>query len=1077
MAEERRLVTVFFADVVGSTELGESLDPEDIRALLARFYAVAREVITGHGGTLEKFIGDAVMAVFGLPHAHGDDPQRALAAALELRDRMRVDDKLGTPLPVRIGINTGEVVAAREDRAGDFLITGDAVNIAARLQQAAEPWAILCGERTARAARGFHFATPRTIDAKGKTEPVQALPLLGRVPVVALRVPLVGRSTDLMQLELAARRAFAERRPFLVSLIATAGIGKTRLLEEFLDRLPGLHREATIATAQCLPYGQRLTYWPLRAVLFRLVGLTDDAQPAAIRHAIRTWVDALGIPGAQRMVELLAATVGAGEIEVGDQTALFAAWRMAVESAAQHRPLVLVFEDLHWSSDSLLDLVEFIMHPRADAPILMIALARPELLDRRPAWGGGRRNYLALALEPLRDEDVAQLVGHLLDASTPEIVARVVQRAEGNPFYAGEIVRSLMERLPSLRDTVAVGRALATLPDTVQTTVLARLDLLPEVERRLLQLGSVFGRTFVLAGIAALAPDLAIDVERAADRLALKDLLRPQDSEGFAFRHILIREVAYSTLPRAERARLHAAAGRWWEELAGGREDALAELIAYHYREAGTLMRVLRLDEAVAEPIRQKAVQWLSRAAEVAAASAALVEASRHLRAAIELAEPAGLPDLYERLGDVSTGDAAVEAYSAALRLSRETGRSPDQQLRVLAGLLTMYMRFQASVGNRPSIEHIQQLRAQTRAFVAQARDERAIAKFLIAEAFYPFWRGVEATAEDLAEAEASARRGLELAERLDDYQLRSAALDGLGSVAQASGGWEAARDTGRQRLAFQDHLDLTERTDAYGVVVWAATILGDLEETDRLTATYFASLQPGQVSAWALHVAAWRAYALMLKGQWDESLLAAERARTMWEESGRGATGYALHGFLAALDVARARQDLVRADRFVEVLDSIFSGFDPETPFGRMRHYLGPDLEALEQRVIRTFHTFPISRWQLVERALALCADHRRIPTPDILRPIVSAATARNARILAGQARRALGLSLSDPSELGQALNQFEQAGAVPYVARVRCEQALLQKDHASLVAGMQALEALGDLEQLMRIQQIQRR
>ena len=242
MAEERRIVTVLFADMTGSTALGEARDPEDVRALLARYYDIAREVVSAHGGTLEKFIGDAVMAVFGLPQAHGDDAQRAMSAALEIRDRVRADPKLGPQQPVRIGVNTGEVVATRDSAASDFLITGDAVNVAARLQQTAEPWTILCGERTARAARDrFTLGHPTEIDVKGKQLPIQALPLLGRAAEATLsRFPLIGRDDDLAQLELVARRAFTDRRPFLVSLIAPAGTGKTRLVEEFLHRLPAL---------------------------------------------------------------------------------------------------------------------------------------------------------------------------------------------------------------------------------------------------------------------------------------------------------------------------------------------------------------------------------------------------------------------------------------------------------------------------------------------------------------------------------------------------------------------------------------------------------------------------------------------------------------------------------------------------------------------------------------------------------------------------------------------------------------------------------------------------------------------
>ncbi|MFN2484320.1 MAG: adenylate/guanylate cyclase domain-containing protein, partial [Candidatus Limnocylindria bacterium] len=559
--EERRLVTVLFADVVGSTALGESLDPEDLRGLLGRFFTIARDVVTAHGGTVEKFIGDAVMAIFGLPQAHGDDATRATSAALELRDRAQQDPTIGERLSIRIGLNTGEVVATRDAAAHDFLITGDAVNVAARLQQAAGAWEILCTQRTARAAGGgFAFGDPSEIELRGKAERLEVVPLMSRADhrraLDSRRVALIGREADLAQLQLVARRAFSERRPFMASLIAPPGAGKTRLLEAFLEALPALRDDARIAVAQCVPYGQRLTYWPLRALLLGLLELPDETDAEAVRSRAAAWLQDAGDATADRTAELLAATIGASETDVTDRSALFVAWRTLVELAAAQRPLVLVIEDLHWSSDSLLDLLEFVLHPRTDAPLLMIALTRPELLDRRPNWGGGRRNYVSLSLEPLDDGAVAQLVEQLLEGPAPALVPVVVERSEGNPFYAGEIVRAIAERALTLDDPAQIEAAIATLPDTVQATVLARLDLLEAAQRRVLQLGSIFGRAFRLPGVRALEPALDGGPEDAVDELLERDLVRPAGGDRFAFRHILIREVAYGTLPRAERARL-----------------------------------------------------------------------------------------------------------------------------------------------------------------------------------------------------------------------------------------------------------------------------------------------------------------------------------------------------------------------------------------------------------------------------------------------------------------------------------------------------------------------------------------
>jgi len=550
-AEERRIVTVLFADMAGSTALGEKLDPEEMRRLLTRYYSIAREAVEQHGGTVEKFIGDAVMAVFGLPTAHGDDPDRAVAAALTMRDRIREDARLAGRLVIRFGVSTGEVVASRDQSAGDFLITGDATNVAARLQQAAEPWAILVSDRTVRAAVNFEFGEELEVAAKGKSAPVAAREALGPRKAKAqrrVRLPLVGRENDLAQLQLVARRAVNDKRPSMVSVIAPAGTGKTRLVEEFLDWLPTLAPDAAVATAQCLPYGQQLTYWPMRQVLFTLTGTTEDTPPGQVRDAIWIWLRRIGVEDPDRDARLLAATIGEAGTEGVDKDLLFAAWRAALEATARHNPLVIVFEDLHWSSESLLDLAEFVMQPRGDAAVLMIVLARPELLDRRPNWGGGRLNHLALALEPLGSRAIGELVRHLLDTDEPDVINLVAERSEGNPFYAGELVRSYLEH-----------GSLERLPDTVQATVLARLDLLPPDERRVIQLGSVFGRAFRASGVAALEGGEARHVQQLCEDLADRDLIRPAEGDRYSFRHIL----CMPTLRGGERLSERAARWRW----------------------------------------------------------------------------------------------------------------------------------------------------------------------------------------------------------------------------------------------------------------------------------------------------------------------------------------------------------------------------------------------------------------------------------------------------------------------------------------------------------------------------------
>jgi class 3 adenylate cyclase len=1069
VAEERRVVTILFADVAGSTALGDALDPEDVRILLRRYYDLARETVSEHGGILEKFIGDAVVAVFGFPQTHDDDPQRALAAALALRDRVRADPRLGDRLPIRLAINTGDVVATRESATGDFPLSGDAVNVAARLQQAAEPWGILCGERTVASVRsGFDFGPVMTVQVRGKAQPIRALALLARsAPLpIAARTPLIGRGPDLQQLELVAGRAFHELRPFLVSVIAPAGVGKSRLLEEFLERLPSLEPRATVAIAQCLPYGQRLTYWPLRGVLYRLIGVPDDARPQTVRTAIRVWLEGSGLEALDREVELLAATVGAGETEVMDRSALLAAWRTFFEIAARRAPLVLVFEDLHWSSDSLLDLFEFVMQPRGDLPLLMIALTRPELLDRRPGWGGGRRNYVSISLEPLSDRDTAQLIDQLLEGCSPELVDKIVRRAEGNPFFAGELIRSVADQAGADQ-----------LPDTVQATVLARLDLLAPEERRVVQLGSVFGRAFRPPGLIALEPTLE-RVEEVIDRLVDKDLLRPTGTDIFAFRHILIREVAYQTLTRAERGRLHAAAAEWLEGLAGEREDSMAELIAYHYREAAGIATAQRPDEQHTTEVRKKAVEWLTRATAVAAAAAATVEGARHLRAAIEFAEASRLPDLYQRLGEIGeSGDFAVPAYVTALRLCREQGRPPDQELQVMTGLLSIYTRSQGSVAERLTIDEMHQFRQEAKQVAARVTDERILARYMAADAFYPFWMlgsSSPPSSADLAEADASANKAVTIARRLDDPNLESMALDALSGTAQIRGDWRQGREYARRRLTFQDRLNMVEKIDAHSMVAWSAALLGDLDEADRVSASGLAQVQPGQLPAWTLHMVVWRIYALTLLGRWDEALSMGERARQLWLESRKPSAGYAARGFMAVIDVAHARQDDRLAETYREILDTILMAFPADSHFRRWVGYGGTDLRPIAEAVgqmARTATGLP----ERAERGLNLLLDAGDALSADRLGELLKMAEDGHFRPLEAQARRGLGVVERDRDMLTRSLAIWEDIGAVPYAARVRCERALITGDKAELDRGMAVLERLGDRLQVGRYERRQ--
>jgi class 3 adenylate cyclase len=1070
MAEERRLVTILFADVVGSTAMGEALDPEDVRALLARLFAIATEAVERHGGRVEKFIGDAIMAVFGLPIAHEDDAARAIYAAIELRDRVRADPKLGDTVPIRLGVNGGEVIASREEDARTFLVTGDAVNVAARLQQAADAWSILVGERTVRAVGGrFSFGPIRDVEAKGKTAPVVARELQGVSGTRSWRRKsrIVGRQADLDQLELVARRTFEERRPFLVSVVAPAGVGKSRLLEEFLDRLdPGVR----IATAQCLPYGQRLTYWPMRSILLSIVGLGDDSTPEQVRTELAAWLRTANEPDPERTAELLAATIGASEIE-GDRIAMFSAWRRLVELAAELAPLVLVIEDLHWSSDSLLDLVETILQPRADVPLVMIALARPELLDRRPGWGGGRRNAITIALEPLPSHAVADMVRDLLEAPAQDIVDAVVARAEGNPFYAGEIVRSLVDRLGPIPDPPAVEGAIAALPDTVHGTVLARLDALEPTTRRIVQLGAVLGRTFESRAIQAVDPELpSAAVAAAVEDLLDRDLVRAASRGAVTFRHILIREVAYHTLPRAERARIHGAAGRWLDAEAGrtGREDELAELVAFHLREAVQLGSLL--GEPVSPDLKRLAVTWLRRAAEAAASGAASVEAARHLNAAIELAEHEELPGLYERLGQIwNSGDQSAEAFERAYDLGRELGLGLDHELRLLGQAMTIRGRWVGSISHQLSGAELDRRYAEVERLVAATADDRARVHGLLALAFRLMSTNDRPSDADLATSARWARQALAGARKLDQPELISSALDASSVAPLGDDQMTTVLELIRERYEIADRVSVGERTDSMIVEAWAEAIRGKLDIAEAAADRARSGLSEGQASSWVLGATAWRILALHALGRWDEAIVEGGRAERAWQESELYAPGFAMNGFLSLFAIARARGDAVGAGHWREVIERIYHRIDAALRTRPIDHFLNDDFAGLIGLVENFRSSTP--RLDYVYLALAHLADYSPSVTTDGLDRLISYATERELALVSSQALRLRGLSRRDESDLVGALADFERMGARPFVARAHAELGLLRGDDALVERGLQELEAIGDIDQAGRV------
>ena len=592
--ESRKVVTTLFCDLVGSTSLGERHDPEVLRPLLERYFAEAREAVERHGGRVEKFIGDAVCAVFGVPAVHEDDALRAVRAGLEVQERLaRLREGAPIPLEARVGITTGEVLVA----GGGGPLIGDAMNTASRLQSGAAPGEVLVGEPTWRLVRDAVAAEPAPpLAAKGKAEPVLAWRVLALAPGSPARArrldaPMVGRDREAAQLAGAYREVAEVRACRLFTVLGAAGAGKSRLVEEFLGSLGDV---AEVLRGRCLSYGEGITWLPLAEALRPTLGLAEFAGPDDVAAAVRAAAAGEG-PDAAAVAEGLGGLFGLPGSGSAEQTAW--AVRRLLEARARERPIVLVLDDVHWAEPALLDLVEHLAE-RADGPLLLLCMARPELLDARPGWGSGAVPADAVHLVPLAPADADALVGALLGGAALPTGARerVTSTAGGNPLFLEEILRMLVDegRLAREGDAWVVTGDLSGLriPPTVSALLSSRLDRLPEGERSVLEAASVEGQSFSAGALEALLPEASRDALPGLLRsLARKDLVVPErrsglGRDGYRFRHLLIRDAAYDAIPKSSRARLHLAYADWLEAAAGDALPEYREVLGHHLVQA-----------------------------------------------------------------------------------------------------------------------------------------------------------------------------------------------------------------------------------------------------------------------------------------------------------------------------------------------------------------------------------------------------------------------------------------------------------------------------------------------------------
>jgi class 3 adenylate cyclase len=824
-ADERKLVTVLFADIVGSTAFGGERDPERVRAHLERFYEAMRDEIELTGGTAEKFAGDAVMAVFGAPVALEDHAERALHAALAMQRRM--SELFGDELELRVGVNTGDVVVGAA-RAGGSFVTGDAVNVADRLQKAAEPGEVLAGERTAAAAAGaFEFSASRMVEAKGKPSGVVAFaverPLRAMRPrgVGGLRRVFVGRDGELDLLRATYRRAASQSDPHLVTIVGEPGVGKSRLVGELWDALAAEEPVPVSRTGRCLAYGAGITYWPLGEIVREHFDLREGAPADEVTARL----------GGREILALALGLDVAPDVHPLDARERLHASAVAfVEELAADTPTVLVVEDIHWAEPDLLDLLERLA---ADvrAPVMLVATARPEILDLRPNWGSGGRNVTVLWLDPLSVAAVSQLLEEKLPELPDELRELLVERADGNPFFLEELVGELVDRgvLVQTDDGWDVGRLEAELamPDTVHAVLAARIDRLPESEKAALQAGAVMGRVFSKAAVAHLLGDEDTDFGLLEERdlVTARRTAAPGDDGELAIKHALTREVAYGSIPKARRGRLHAELADWLEQ---GGSDERAPVLAYHYAEA------VKTEDAdlvwAGEPgeldrVRRRAVHWLARAGRLARGRHEMDEAVELFGRAVELSD-----DEHER---ALLWRAIGEAH--ALRYDGEGMRKA--LLRALDGPLDdaeradayAFLAFQSSIRSamwsiRLNMELIDDW--ATSALGLAAEGSEAKARALLARA------NVELTGA----SEEVLDEATEIAEELGSLELRSFALGARTQSAFDQRRFQEAASWSEQRLALVSEIDDPDhRCEAYESGSPAAAAVCRFDEARRL--------------------------------------------------------------------------------------------------------------------------------------------------------------------------------------------------------------------------------------------------
>jgi predicted ATPase/class 3 adenylate cyclase len=1075
---ERRLVTVLFADLVGFTAASEQRDAEETRELLSRYFDTSRRLIELYGGTVEKFIGDAVMAVWGTPTATEDDAERAVRAALDLVAAVSAlgQEAGAEELRARAGVLTGEA-AVTIGAEGEGMVAGDLVNTASRVQSAAEPGTVYVGESTRRATeQTIVYEEAGSFELKGK---VSLTPLWKAQRVVSglrgslkshgLEAPFVGRDRELRQIKDLFHVSAEEQKAHLISVTGIAGIGKSRLAWEFYKYFDGIAETVYWHRGRCLSYGEGVTYWALADMVRMRCRIAEEEDPVSARAKLRATLEEHILDVEERgfLEPRLAHLLGLADHQARDKQDLFAAWRLFFERLAESYPTVLTFEDMQWADESLLDFVEHLLDWSRNHAILVVTLARPELLERRPTWGAGQRSFTSLFLEPLSEEAMEELLTGLVPGLPAEVRRRILARAEGIPLYAVETVRMLLDRGLLVADgpayTLTGPVEALEVPETLHALIAARLDGLSAEERRLLQDTSVLGKTFTKDAVAALA-GAGAEIEPLLTGLVRKEVLgvqadpRSPEHGQYGFLQDLVRHVAYETLSKRERRAKHLAAAEYLSRAFAADEDEVVEVIASHY---------LAADEAVpdsedAADIRGKAQTMLVRAGLRAESLAASAEARRYFEQAAELTDvPRERAHLLHQAGRMAGYAGDPDGARTALE---ESIAIYDQQgdTHASARVLLVLSRIDTFTGRRDE---------------AMARGERALAvlsadepgeelALLAARLASGYW-----FAGDLDRSLERAELALDVAEAQGFPEPLAIALRAKGAVAESRGHHEEAVALHKHALTIALEHNLNQETTVLYFTLSDLRFRSDqysdaLDYLDQALA--FAQKMGSRPHEWG--TMAERTYPLFMLGRWNEALAVSEGFTQEQFESG----GLLLSLLQSAVEVHLRQGDGADAQR----LFSMFSQLEESTDVqGRtcylgsrsaMRRAEGKLREALvdAEAAIEAGRTLGVAQQAVkqaivegVEAALDL-SDSDKVE--ELLEHVESVPPGSRPPYLDAQAKRFRARLDSDPAGYEAAAAGFRKLGIPFWLAVTLLEHAELTGDEESLAEAREIFEGL---------------